>query len=95
VNPLSIFQAASAAGIKGLSDPDVLDVAAQEQRILVSRDRETMPGHFSHLIKHSPSPGLLIVDRRLGVGDAIEQVFLVWVCSDAAEWIDRAGYIRL
>jgi hypothetical protein len=40
------FQAAKAAGILGLTDQEVLATAAREGRILVSHDRETMPGHF-------------------------------------------------
>jgi hypothetical protein len=54
-----------------------------------------MPSHFSRFIKDSPSPGLLIVDQRMGLGDAIEQMLLIWACSDADEWIGRVGYIPL
>lgn len=91
--PTIDFQTASAAGLRGLSDPGVLAIAAQEGRILVSHDRETMPSHFSRFIKDSPSPGLLIVDQRAGLGDAIEQMLLIWACSDADEWIGRVGYL--
>ena len=66
--PTIDFQTASAAGLRGLSDPGVLAIAAQKGRILVSHDRETMPSHFSRLI---------------------------WACSEADEWIGRAGYLPL
>jgi hypothetical protein len=93
--PTIDFQTASAAGLRGLSDPLVLAIAAHEGRILVSHDRETMPSHFSRFITDSPSPGLLIVDQRAGLGDAIEQMLLIWACSDADEWIGRVGYLPL
>ena len=93
--PTTDFLRASAAGLLGLSDPEVLAVAAQAGRILVSHDRETMTGHFTRFIEDSPSPGLLIVDQRAGLGDAIEQILLVWACSDADEWIGRVGYLPL
>jgi hypothetical protein len=54
-----------------------------------------MPSHFSRFITDSPSPGLLIVDQRAGLGDAIEQMLLIWACSDADEWIGRVGYLPL
>jgi hypothetical protein len=93
--PAIDFQTAGAAEVWGLPDPGVLSIAAREGRILVSHDRETMPSHFSRFIKDSPSPGLLIVDQRMGLGDAIEQMLLIWACSDADEWIGRVGYIPL
>jgi hypothetical protein len=37
----------AAAGLDGLKDPEVLRIAADSGRILVSQDRRTMPGHFT------------------------------------------------
>jgi hypothetical protein len=39
------FQTATAAGLRLLSDLEVLNLAAREGRILVSHDRRTMPRH--------------------------------------------------
>ena len=39
------FQTATEAGLTGLSDLDVLTMAARDGRILVSHDRKTMPQH--------------------------------------------------
>ena len=44
------FQTAVAAGLSGLSDPEVLAISAQEGRILVTHDRKTMPKHFADFI---------------------------------------------
>jgi predicted nuclease of predicted toxin-antitoxin system len=37
------FQTAFAAGLEGVKDLEVLAIAAQQKRILVSHDRKTMP----------------------------------------------------
>ncbi len=87
------FQTAKAANIIGLADPEVLAIAARENRILVSHDRETMPAHFSHFTEESTSTGLLIVSQKLDIREAIEQILLVWAASEAEEWINRVGYL--
>lgn len=43
------FQTAAEANLRGVPDPEVLALAAQEQRILVTHDRRTMPRHFATL----------------------------------------------
>jgi len=40
------FASAHESGLDGLSDPDLLDRAATESRVLVSHDLRTMLGHF-------------------------------------------------
>lgn len=87
------FQTAKAAKLVGLPDPEVLSVAARENRILVSHDQESLPDHFSRFIEKSTSAGLLIVSQKLDIGDSIEQILLVWTASEAEEWINRIGYL--
>jgi len=43
------------------SDPEVLQIAAESGRVLVSWDVTTMPGHFRQFITENDSPGLLLV----------------------------------
>jgi hypothetical protein len=87
------FQTAKAAGILGVADPEVLAISAQERRILVSHDRETMPAHFVRFITDSTSAGLLIASQKLDIREAIEQILLVWAASEAEEWINQIGYL--
>lgn len=89
------IRTARGAGLLGLADPDVLAIAARDGRILVSHDRETMPAHFGRFIADSTSAGLLIVSQKLDVRETIEQILLIWAASEAAEWINRVGYIPL
>ena len=41
------IRTADDANLAGLEDPEVLRIAADSGRILVSQDRRTMPGHFA------------------------------------------------
>ena len=52
-----------------------------------------MPAHFSRFIIDSTSAGLLIVSQNLDIGEAIEQILLVWAASEDLEWINRVGYL--
>ena len=55
------FRSAREGDVVGRSDPEVLSLAAQDGRVLVSHDRHSMPGHFAGFIENQPSPGLIIV----------------------------------
>lgn len=90
------FLSANEADLEGVPDPEVLAMAAGQDRILVSHDFQTMPRHFGDFLQagHS-SPGVLLVPQRLPVGDAIDELVLIWGASDAGEWRDRILRIPL
>lgn len=48
-----------------------------------------MPRHFGAFIQHETSPGLLIVSQHLPVSRAAEELLLIWIASEAKEWINR------
>lgn len=68
------FQTADEANLRELPDPQVLALAAQENRMLVTHDRRTMPRHFAGFIINEMSPGVLIIAQTVGVGVAIRRV---------------------
>jgi len=55
---------------KTLSHPDgdVLRIAADAGRVLVSRDVRTMPGHLEKFVSQNPSPGLLLIPSSRPIG---------------------------
>ena len=59
------FRVAAGVMPDGTSDPDILRIAADAGRVLVSRDVRTMTGHFDKFVSENPSPGLLLI-LRLG-----------------------------
>jgi hypothetical protein len=89
------FQSAREGDVIGRPDPEVLALAASQGRVLVSHDRQTMPGHFSRLIEKHPSPGLVIISQDLDIGRAIEELLLVWAASEAEEWENAVIFLPL
>jgi predicted nuclease of predicted toxin-antitoxin system len=91
--PAIDFQTAGTANLEGILDPEVLAIAAQQQRILVSHDRKTMPAEFAQFITTQQSSGVLIVSQRVPI--EIEELILIWSASSAEEWHDRIAKIPL
>lgn len=80
------FQTATEANLQGLPDEEVSAYAAQENRILVTHDRRTMPAHFANVIVNQKSPGAFIISQKTSVRDAIEELLLLWSASEQEEW---------
>jgi hypothetical protein len=89
------FQTAESAGLRGLPDPEVLLLAAQEGRILVTHDRRTMPVYFASFIPDHTSPGVMVVSQRASIGAVADELLLVWAASDSDEWINLIVNIPL
>ena len=87
------FRAAAGVIPDGTSDPEVLRIAAEAGRVLVSRDVSTMPEHFEQFIQTQESPGLLLVHSQRPIGSVIEGLLLVWTIwteedlRNSARWL--------
>ena len=93
--PTIDFQTALAAGLEGVKDSEVLAIAAQQGRILVSHDRKTMPSGFAEFITTNHSAGVIIISQKLSVEVAIEELLMIWAISSAEEWVDRIAKLPL
>jgi predicted nuclease of predicted toxin-antitoxin system len=60
-NRLSISRPQTKPNLPGLPDLQVLALAAQENRILVTHDRRTMPRHFASFVISHECPGVVII----------------------------------
>jgi Domain of unknown function (DUF5615) len=87
--PAIDFRTAVSAGLRSLSDLEVLAFAASEGRVLVSHDRKTMPRAFAEWLTAKSTPGVFIVSQNTDLLAAIEALLLVWAVSDAEEWVNR------
>ena len=83
--PAIDFQTAEDAQLDGLSDEEVLRLAADEGRILVSHDHRTMPVHFANFIATQESAGVILIAQALPLREAIEELLLIWEASTAEE----------
>ncbi len=70
----------------GVGDPEVLRLCAEQNRMLVTHDRHSMPEHFIKFIERRDSPGVFIVSRKLSIGQSAEWLVLYWAASEAEEY---------
>lgn len=88
------FASAADSGVAGLGDPEVLEIAAQQDRILITHDRRTMPRHFrDRLDAGKESPGVFIVSQFEPIGPVTEVLMMVWAASDPAEWRNQIRHL--
>jgi predicted nuclease of predicted toxin-antitoxin system len=83
-------------GLEGAEDPDVLAWAAENDRILLTHDRATLPDFaYARVSAGHPMPGVFVFNDRLAVRQVIDEVFLVDGCSEQAEWAGRVVHLPI
>lgn len=93
--PSASFLQAYEAGAAGKDDLTVLQIAAEQNRILVSHDIKTVPKHFQHFVARRASPGVILIPQKLPVSTAIAQLVMIWVASEAEEWVNQIRFLPL
>ena len=81
-------------GLQELDDPTILAWAADNNRIVVTYDRATMPDFaYERLAKKELMPGLFVVSDRISVRDAIDELLLRENYTEQKEWKGSVEYI--
>ena len=92
--PALDFLSAVEARLEGMSDRAVLDLAADQGRILVSHDASTMPVHFVRFLNEGKrSPGVFLVPQDAVIRDGIDAILLVWSASSPADWANQIHHL--
>ncbi len=74
-------------GLSRTPDPELLAWAAENGRILVTHDHQTMPGHVANRIAAGERvAGVVIVPQVLQIRRAIDDLELIVTCSNEDEW---------
>lgn len=82
--------------LEGADDPDVLAWAAEHRRILLTHDRATMPDFaYQRILTNEFMSGVLVVNDRLSMRQAIEEILLLMSCSEQEEWNGVVLYLPL
>ncbi len=77
-----------------MTDAEVLAMAAEGQRVLVSHDAGTMPAQFRAFRKTGKnSSGVFLVPQSLDVATAIDELLLVFLASEASDWENRSEWL--
>jgi predicted nuclease of predicted toxin-antitoxin system len=83
-------------GLTGVEDPDVLAWAAENDRILLTHDRATMPDFaYERIAAGLPVPGVFAVNDRHSTRQVIDELLLIDDCSEHAEWTGRVLFLPL
>ena len=87
---------ARTVGLEQKPDTALLAWAAIEDRIVLSHDVQTMPGFaISRVRRGDPMPGLVVVRQQLPIGQAVEELTMLVLCSDQSEWQNLIIYLPL
>lgn len=79
----------------GISDPEILQFLAASQRILVTDNRSTIPAHLNEFFRQGQQShwGVLWIRPDAGLGAIASDLHLIWLASEAEEWLDRTDWI--
>ena len=84
------------AGLDRTSDPEILAWAAEQNRVIVTHVRNTMPGHAYNRVKSGePMAGVFVVPREISVGQAISELEVLIACSFEGEWFQLVVFLPL
>ena len=73
-------------GLDSTPDPDILEWAATEGRILLTHDRDTMPFFaYDRIGTGLEMPGVFLVNDLMTIGQAIDEILLAVDCFTPEE----------
>jgi predicted nuclease of predicted toxin-antitoxin system len=83
-------------GLAHTPDPAILAWAAGEQRILLTHDRDTVPGFaYDRVRAGQDMPGIFLVNDQMSKGKAIEQLLLAINCLNSEDCNDQVHHFPL
>jgi predicted nuclease of predicted toxin-antitoxin system len=83
-------------GLGEVDDSTILAWAAVNERIILTHDRATMPDFaYARLVKDEPMAGMFVVNDRMPIRQAINELLLLIDCSEQAEWTGIVLYLPL
>lgn len=83
-------------GLEEADDPTILAWAAVNNRILLTHDRATMPDSaYARVVAGQSMPGVFVLNDRLAVRQAIDELLLIESGSEQGEWAGLVVYLPL
>ncbi len=83
-------------GLTSADDPDVLEWAAKDGRLVLTHDASTMT-HFAYerVRAQKAMPGLIEIRRGVPISQVINDLILLAECSEDNEWARQIIYLPL
>lgn len=83
-------------GLMEADDPEILEWADQEGRILLTHDRRTMPRYaYERMAEDKSIAGMIVMKPTISVGQAIEEILLIEAVYTSKEWINMVQDLPL
>lgn len=83
-------------GLTHAPDPIVLEWAAQENRVLLTHDLNTITKFaYERIVAGKRMPGVIEVNRSVPISVAIEDILLLAVTSSSGDWKGQIIYLPL
>ena len=77
-------------------DPEILAWAAENNRILLTHDRATMPDFaYERILSRQSMPGMFVVNDSTPIRHTIDELLLLNECSTQTEWSGLVIYLPL
>jgi len=81
---------------KSTLDPKILCWCEENNFVLVTNNRTSMPVHLSdHIAINRHIPGIFILNPNLSIGENIEELIIIALASEDNEYQDRIVYLPL
>jgi hypothetical protein len=78
----------------GTLDPELLQYLEISQRLLVTDNRSSMPGHLNdHWQVNGQIWGVVWLRPSSTIVQCVESILLMWEITEAEEWINRLDWI--
>jgi hypothetical protein len=75
-------------------DPDILNWAAAEGRVVLTQDESTMVGYARDRVRGGlPMPGVIVRGKAVTVGQAIDDLVLVAQCGATEDFRDQVKFL--
>lgn len=83
-------------GLRGADDLEILEWAAAQNYILLTHDRATVPDFaFQRIAAGQSMPGIFVVNDRLSLRQAIDELLFLDEHSEQDEWDGKVLYLPL
>lgn len=83
-------------GLSGCQDEQILQFAAVNRRVVLTRDVSTMTAAAYRRVQQAESmPGLIVVPHRVAIGQAVEELIFLAKESATDEWTGQVLYLPL
>jgi hypothetical protein len=87
---------ADEAGLAKVPDPDLLEWAAKQNRVLITQDWNTMIGFaLDRIAAGQAMPGLIVCGKGVTIGQAIDSLELAASCGVPEDFKDQVRFLPL